>query len=68
MAELNTTNSDEQESHIAAILEYRYGDGMVYLPHNKPHELLSLARKNGYIDQEGYLTRKGRTLIARYHF
>ncbi len=57
----------DQESQIAAVLEYRYGDGLVYLPRNQPKTLYTLARKNGFIDAEGYLTRKGRVLLARYH-
>ena len=56
------------ESRIAAILESRYGDGLVYLPRNQSRQLYSLAKQRGFIDPEGYLTRKGRALLARYHF
>ena len=59
---------DSSEPQIAALLEYRYGDGMVYLPSNGPKALYSLATQRGFIDAEGYLTRKGRALLARYHF
>lgn len=59
---------DDQESQIAAVLEYRYGDGLVYLPRHQPKTLYTLARKNGFINAEGYMTRKGRVLLARYHF
>lgn len=55
-----------EERQIAELLECRYGDGMVYLPKSKPRHLLSIARNNGFIDDEGYLTRKGRILITRY--
>ncbi len=58
----------DQESQIAMILEYRYGDGMVYLPRHKPNSLYPEAKMRGYIDAEGYVTRKGRALIARYKF
>jgi len=54
------------ELRIARVLEHRYGDGMVYLPKEWPEQLLSLAKQFGFIDAEGYLTRKGRTLLARY--
>lgn len=56
------------EHQIASILEYRFGDGLVYLPQNKPNHLYSLAKKLGFIDVEGYLTRKGRSLLARNNF
>jgi hypothetical protein len=60
---------DIPESQIAALLQYRYGDGLVYLPRQRHTDALySQARQQGYIDPEGYLTRKGRALIARYQY
>ena len=56
------------ESQIAAVLENRFGDGLVYLPRNTPSGVYETARERGYVDAEGYLTRKGRTLLARYRF
>ena len=56
------------EYRIASILECRFGDGLVYLPRNYPNYLYSLAKKFGFIDMEGYLTRKGRNLLARYNY
>lgn len=56
------------ESQIASVLSNRFGDGMVYIPKNQPNSLYSVARDQGFIDAEGYLTRKGRTLIARYKY
>ncbi len=66
----STTSSNVQnlEARIAQVLEHRYGDGLVYLPREWPEQLLSLAKQFGFIDDEGYLTRKGRTLLARYQF
>jgi hypothetical protein len=61
------TQPEISESHIAAILEHRYGDGMAYLPRTHPAKLMALARQRGFIDTEGYLTRKGRALLARHH-
>ncbi len=58
----------ELESDIAKVLQYRYGDGLVYLPSNQPDSLLRMAKSRGYVDQEGYLTRKGRYLLAKYQF
>ena len=58
----------ELEADIAKVLQFRYGDGMVYLPSNQPESLLRMAKKMGFIDLEGYLTRKGRYLLAKYQF
>ena len=58
----------EPESQIATILEYRYGDGLVYLPRHKPSSLYTEAKSKGFIDADGYVTRKGRALIARYKY
>ena len=58
----------EPESQIAMILQYRYGDGLVYLPKHKPNSLYPEAKMRSFIDAEGYVTRKGRALIAHYKF
>ncbi len=69
MQSLNSSsNVQNLEARIAQVLEHRYGDGLVYLPREWPEQLLSLAKQFGFIDEEGYLTRKGRTLLARYQF
>jgi len=64
----DTVNPDIPESQIAALLQYRYGDGLVYLPRNRSTALYNVACQHGYIDPAGYLTRKGRALIARYQY
>ncbi len=56
------------ESDIVKVLEHRYGDGLVYLPKHQPESIFKMAKIKGFVDQEGYLTRKGRTLLARYQF
>jgi hypothetical protein len=63
-----TANPEIPESQIAALLQYRYGDGLVYLPRHRSSTLYDQARQQGYIDASGYLTRKGRALIARYQY
>ena len=70
MAETQQTNTDQQtqDAQIAAVLHYRYGDGLVYLPKNRFMDLYLQARNIGYIDGEGYLTRKGRALLARFQY
>lgn len=66
MGNLTNTNAELREYQIAQLLEFRFGDGQVYLPRNYPKRLLSIAKRRGFIDPEGYLTRKGRALIVRY--
>ena len=58
----------ELESNIAKVLQFRFGDGLVYLPKHQPESLYKMAKNKGFIDQEGYLTRKGRYLLAKYQF
>lgn len=65
-AVISTDSLELGERQVAELLECRYGDGMVYLPKTKPRQLLSIAKSSGFIDAEGYLTRKGRVLLARY--
>ena len=68
---LNTLLTDldkDMESDIAGVLEHRYGDGLVYLPKYQPERLFKMAKTEGFVDPEGYLTRKGRCLLAKYQF
>ena len=65
-AVLLTDGLDLEERQMVELLECRYGDGMVYLPRTRPRQLLSIAENGGFIDAEGYLTRKGRILLTRY--
>ncbi|MCH8846397.1 MAG: hypothetical protein IIC11_06645 [Proteobacteria bacterium] len=65
-AVLSIDGLDLEERQMAELLECRYGDGMVYLPRTRPRQLLSIAKNSGFIDAEGYLTRKGRILLSRY--
>ena len=55
-----------EESQIAALLQSRFGDGMVYLSRHLPVTLLEVAVRCGFVDAEGYLTRRGRMLLSRY--
>jgi len=68
---LNTVDSKfdpDLERDIANLLQFHYGDGLVYLPSNQSESLLRMAKNLGFIDSEGYLTKKGRFLIAKYQF
>lgn len=53
------------ETAIAHLLSHRYGDGGVYLPRDGGTGLLRTAIEAGFLSEEGYVTRKGRALLAR---
>ena len=62
--------SDPSEEELLEVLEHHFGDGIVYVP----KESGTAARRNfvraielGYISEDGYLTRKGRALVARHN-
>lgn len=55
------------ESAIAQLLNHRYGDGRVYIPRDQPAQLLHKAIAAGFVSEEGYVTRKGRALLAGRH-
>ncbi len=65
---VSTDLEQDIESDIARVLGFRYGDGLVYLPKHQPESAFKKAKTEGYIDQEGYLTRKGRSLLAKHQF
>ena len=67
-AVLSTDGLDLEERQMVELLECRYGAGMVYLPRTRPRQLLSVAANGGFINSEGYLTRKGRIILARYFY
>lgn len=54
------------ENQIVDVLRQHYRNGMVSLPANSRRPMFFLARQRGYISDEGYLTRKGRVLLANY--
>lgn len=49
---------------IARILVYHYGDGTVYLPQGNSRQLYHAGMLLGYISEDGFLTRRGRELLA----
>jgi len=53
-----------EEQQMAELLECHYGDGLVYLPKTGSKQLLSTAKCGGFINTEGYLTRRGRMFLA----
>jgi len=48
------------------VLSHHYGDGTIYLPSEKQRSIYDIAVERGLINEEGYLTRKGRIFLARH--
>ena len=54
---------------LARVLSRHYGDGAVYLPRQGARrEVLRRAVDRGLVSSEGFITRKGRHLLARFKF
>ena len=53
------------EAAMARLLDHRYGDGVVYEPRQQSRGLLQAAIAGGFVSEEGFVTRKGRALLAR---
>jgi len=52
---------------IARVIACRYGDGGLYLPRERePAAALALAMRAGFVSEDGFVTRKGRSLLARF--
>jgi len=58
---------DPVETQMVEVLRNRYGDGNIYLPQGVSRQVLAKAVELGYLSEEGYVTRKGRMLLARHH-
>ncbi len=63
---MSTNGLSLEEEQMAELLECHYGDGLVYLPRTGSRQLLSTAKSGGFINAEGYLTRRGRMFIAHF--
>jgi hypothetical protein len=51
---------------MVALLRHHYGDGGVYVPEGGARRVFVAATRLGYISEDGYLTRKGRELLAKH--
>jgi hypothetical protein len=51
-------------SAMMKLLAHRYGDGLVYLRGQEERDLYQKAKLLGYINNEGYLTPAGRTVLT----
>ncbi|MGH6635837.1 MAG: hypothetical protein ACRED0_06765 [Gammaproteobacteria bacterium] len=65
---LPSSQTQLPEPQLAEILSHHYGDGFVYLVSASLGAWYRLAIEKGYVSQDGYLTRKGRALLASYHY
>ena len=65
----NTTPEVGNKRAIARLIARHYGDGGVYLPRSGAGpETLMVAIANGFVSRDGFITRKGRQLLARTEF
>ena len=62
----NHQMSSPGERELVRVLAYRYGDGTVYLPKGMPGMLFLACQELGLICADGFITRTGRELVARY--
>ena len=68
MPEVSNNTSESVVSEIAAMLEAQYGEGLMYQSKTNSRMLYKKAIDMGFVDQEGYLTRKGRSLLTQYRY
>jgi hypothetical protein len=59
------TSSHLDRSQFEKLLTHRYGDGFIYLPKSQNSNVLQDAVSQGFVSEEGFLTRKGRHYLAR---
>ena len=55
-----------EEASLAALLERRYGDGLVYLQCREDRLLLKKAVRMGLVTDDGYVTAQGKRYAATY--
>ncbi len=57
------------EQTIARAIARHYGDGGVYMPDDAERvDAMKQAVTNGFVSEDGFVTRKGRRLLARAEF
>jgi hypothetical protein len=62
-------NQAGRDQAIARLLSFRYGDGGIYVPRHAPESaLLRDALASGFVSEDGFVTRKGRRLLAKTDF
>jgi len=51
---------------LARVLQHRYGDGTVYLLDRGAKQIFGACLQLELVSDEGFITKKGRELLARY--
>jgi hypothetical protein len=54
------------ETELARVLANRYGDGTVYLRNDAPWAVYRACQRLGLISADGFITLRGRELVANY--
>tara|TARA_Y100000588_G_scaffold385095_1_gene477692 strand:- start:392 stop:634 length:243 start_codon:yes stop_codon:yes gene_type:complete len=49
---------------VEKLLAHHYGDGYVYVPRSLHSSVLRDAKRQGYVSEDGFLTRKARSFLA----
>lgn len=63
---IKACDSASSEIDIARLIGRHYGDGAIYLSQDgHEQETFSRAISGGFVSSEGFLTRKGRELLAQ---
>ena len=58
---------DANELDIARVIGRHYGDGAVYMTQDEDQATaLSRAISEGFVSEDGFLTRKGREFLVRF--
>ena len=58
---------DANELDIARVIGRHYGDGAVYMTQDENQATaLSKAISEGFVSEDGFLTRKGREFLVRF--
>ncbi len=63
--DFSDTSKRDELATMAELLAHRYGDGGVYWPRHRGRDLLTAAIAAGFVSEDGFVTRKGRALLAR---
>jgi hypothetical protein len=59
-----TANLTHASQPVEKLLAHHYGDGCIYLPKSMNSGVLQDAKRQGFVSDDGFLTRKGRNFLA----
>lgn len=57
-------SSAEIGQGVQKLLTNRTGDGLIYVPKSSNSSALKYAVREGFVSEDGFLTRKGRSFLA----